>query len=517
MPAVNREISITYGSFSAGGSTDLLIDSYVKIDKSFDSASVEFDFVVYSETNSGFITACEDVEGNLREPFQDLLVTQDGTTMIDLSHSTNTGLNTQPSIVKQEDLASGRSRKYTCRIVCGLPADEGVSTTGIRDSSVNVNYSPARKRTVTISGVGTALDATLARAKYESQIGTFCGAILTALGGTFELTEEPTTTTDYNDKTIQFSRNYLEVIYSEAGSANDPAIVRQSFTISRNKIAPGDQTGSGAIRLTNLTASYDAFIDKDVTQDLKGKWEDTIKEWVYNQISSVFGSGSVAVVDTTPHFDYTENRISASVQILGADSGSTVLSASQTVEVNDISGEVLVAAWGDTPFTKYRYQGPSQRIKTITDTRRTLGASGLAAGGGMAAGGAGGNAVLNAFGGSNGNNPLNQGGTIGFGGANGAWIPTTGSNNPLANPMGGGIQFQFGGAGGAGGGAGDSSAGDGVGADSSGYVLQSKRVATTPLTIGRDGKTFDVTDTTTVTVMEYYVGVKGGNSVATGS
>ena len=88
-----------------------------------------------------------------------------------------------------------------------MPADNA-PTVGIRESSVNIAYSPARKRQVTFTGVGTAISGTDARAQYESIISTYCTGILATFGGTYELGEEPLTQMDYEDKTISFTRVY---------------------------------------------------------------------------------------------------------------------------------------------------------------------------------------------------------------------------------------------------------------------------------------------------------------------
>ncbi len=516
MAAVDRELKITYGGFIVGGTvapgSERLIDNYIRITKSFTSASVEFDFVISATTEALFQDAIEECETAFREPFKDLTVEQGAETILDLSPSTDSGLNTQPEIIKTDDERdTGRSRKYTVRISCDLPADNA-PTVGIQESSTNVSYSPARKRQVTISGIGTAITGVNSRDKYESIIESFCSTILTSLGsGTFELGEEPLTDNDYENKLITFTRVFDEIIYPEAGATDDPAIVRQTFHISRNKVAPGDDPNSAAQRLVELSANFECWIDKDVTQDLDSKWSG-VKSWIYAEIGKVM-PGPLAITSTQPTFDFGENKISGRVSGF-VYTGSSVISATFKTDLFQRFGVVLVPAWTGESMSKYAYQGPGMITETTTYTRRVFGGSSQNVGGGGGGGG-----IIPSV--SVGSNPLANpmGGIIQFSGANGTNFPTIGQGNPLGNLMGGTIQFQF--PGGGGGGSAGASSGDGLeeGAISVGDLVPVKvsvMESDSPLKIGRDGHEFTVTDLVTVKVTEYYKPIVGGTGTGGG-
>ena len=483
MPAVTRDLAITYGALVCGGSTNRLIDGYLKIDKSFTTASLSFDLIITAASDSLFATEIALVEAAFREPFQDLLVEQGSSALLELKPSNNTGLNTMPSISKSGDPRdTGRSRKYSIRIDCELPADNA-PTVGLRESSVNVSFTPSRKRRVTISGVVTAQSADDARAKYEAIIDTYTAAVLAALGGTYELGEEPTTTNDYEDKTISFTQIFDEIIYSEAGSASDVRIVRQVVVISRGQTGPGD-SASYAKRLVNLSCTYEAWIDKDETQDLPKVW-DSIKAWVYTQIQNTFATGVIAVMDSSPRYDFTENRITVSISALGT-SGSPYIEYRSTTQISDVFGVILVPAWDGDPLAKYAYQGPATRRRTSTAVLRVL------------AGTVSGSSLRRAS--PRGTIQVGTGGKIGldtgaFAGMVGGGVGIT-VNRPKGGGGGGG-GFGFAGFGGGGG-------GGGGGAE---WVTISSQEAETPLTLGTDGKTFDVIDSTSTTVEEAYVPV----------
>lgn len=490
MPAVTRELALTYGAVSVGGSTDRLIDGYIRIDKSYATASVSFDLVITAASDAAFASEISTIEAEFRKPFQDLGITQGSSTLLELKPSNDTGLNTQPSISKSGDMKdTGRSRKYSIRIDCEMPADNS-PTVGLRESTVNVAFTPARKRRVTISGVVTAQGGTDARAKYNAIISTYTGSVLSALGGTFELGEEPTTTSDYQDKVISFTRVFDEIIYSEAGSVDDVRIVRQSITIGRGQVGPGDTQDAGAVRLVNMSCSYDAWIDKDQTQDLAGVWA-SIKHWIYSQIQAAFAAGAIAVMDSRPSYDYGENKISVSISAVGS-TGSPIIEHRQTVQQSDVFGVVLVPAWTGNSLSKYEYQGPATKRRTTTVVQRLLGEGGSAGGGGASYKfGIGGNAPIGGGLGMFVNIP--GGGSHKFG---------IGGNAPI----GGSLQLVVKLPGGGGGGA----AGGGAAAPVMGlrWVQISRQESETPLTIGTDGRTINVIDKQTTLVEEAYKPIK---------
>lgn len=456
MPAVTRELKITYGTLVVGGTTDRLIDSYIQHDKGYVTSSVEFSFVITAATAAAFKTEIDLVELALRTPRSDFKVELGVELLLDLTHSTNRGFNANPTILKRESIAdTGRSRRYTARIEFGMPADN-VGTSGRRDSTVNVAYSPSRRRRVTISGVYTALPtATAARAAYEAAIAAYATAVLSALTGTYELAEEPTSEADDQNKTLTFTRVYDELIFSQAGAADDTAIVRQSLKIARQKVGPGDSPT--ATRLVILQATYECWIDKNITQDLTGKYASPIRGFIVTQAQSVLGGGSVALVDERPEFDFDDNRISVTMTLMG-QAASGILEHRVTTEDSDQFGVVLVPAWTGDPLSKYRYDGAATKQRTKTTVTRVFGNVAGAPNVAAAAIGGGGQ-------GPNQNKPA--------GGQQAA-----GAEAPPANEL--------------------------------TTASMSKRVTRTPLRMGVDEFQFDVTDFETVEVFEFYKPVTTG-------
>ncbi len=369
-PAVARELSVSYGGFVVGGTTDRLLDSQTLNEKGYITSSVEFVFLIQKDDEADFASEISAVEAAFRAPRQDLVITQGAVTTLSLLHGSSSGFDSDPRVIKREDIGNtGRSRRYTVRIEFGMPADN-VAVSGLRNSTVNVAFTPARRRTVTFSGTTTAIGGTDARAKHDALIDAFVASRLTAFGGTYELAEEPTTTENSTIKTMEFSRVYEEIIFNQVSLLDDPEIVRQTLSMRRRKVAPGDSPGAN--RLIEIDVSYSCWLDKEITQALVKKWDDAIKPFILQEVSSQLGFAFIAVTDESPDFDFVENRITATMVIMASD-GSKIIEDRITTKDTQLPGAVVVPAWTGDPLQKYLYQGPETRQRTITRVVKVLG------------------------------------------------------------------------------------------------------------------------------------------------
>ena len=91
MPAVTRELSITYGGFTVGGATDYLIKDKIRIEKGYASANVSFNVIVSDASGAPeFATLCSAIEAAFRKPWQACTIALDGSTLESFSHTDNT-------------------------------------------------------------------------------------------------------------------------------------------------------------------------------------------------------------------------------------------------------------------------------------------------------------------------------------------------------------------------------------------------------------------------------------------
>lgn len=375
MALLARELSIAYGSYTVGGAqTGRVLEAWHVVEEGYETAVVEFTFLLRSSSESAFATAVAAAEAAFRNPNQALTVTQGSETLKSYSHSSNTGMNGRPSIRKVADKAdTGRSRRYRARVEFDLPADQG-STSGRRltRTSIAVAYEPSRRRTVTLSGSYTALSGTAARAQFTSAFSTWATSTLNGLGGTYKRLEDPSVSTDDQDKILTFTAVYEEDLGNLPGSG-DADVRNESLVITRDNVSPGDTNVNGkqVQRLITLTASYEAWIDAETTEDLKGKWN-SLRGGVISKLNDIMNGGSVSIVQETPGYDLKRNRITATVVALGSTSLG-VVEYRETVSEPKMSGKQAVGVWEGGPFAKHVFQGPGTWQRRITQTYLTFG------------------------------------------------------------------------------------------------------------------------------------------------
>ena len=133
MPVVARELSIIYGTETFGGGTEKYLDGKYRLAKSYTDATLEFDFVITSDTEGGFASDIEDVEDALRIPDQRLRIILGSSTLLDANPADNSGFNLRARIEKRGDLETdtGRSRLYTGIVEFELPADASGAEPGV--------------------------------------------------------------------------------------------------------------------------------------------------------------------------------------------------------------------------------------------------------------------------------------------------------------------------------------------------------------------------------------------------
>jgi len=387
MPAparLDREIYVNYGNIQIGPDSDTYeIHDRFRHVKSWDRAVVEFNVMVRGATVGEFADNCNAIEAAFSEPDKSLLVTQGAATLV--SYAAAPEDYCRPTIQKSAGEAdTGRSRLYTVRIDID-PKASMLSPQGLRDVSVDVSFSPARRRTVNISGTVTAISGSSARSQYTSIISSYCSAALSGLGGTYELVGEPVQALDRPGHLLRFHRTYRERLAHEGGSSlDDEDLFEQTATFTRVRPAPGDTdrlpmagggtsaggAGDPVKRLTQYDVQYVAYLAQGV--DFDTKWN-TIRDWLLRETESQFGASGLALVNERSSFDIDDRRISASLSLLGAEEGTTLLERRVSATDDDDDDEILVPAWTGKRFSRHRYDAPTDLVRTVTETARFLG------------------------------------------------------------------------------------------------------------------------------------------------
>lgn len=371
---VTPDMAVTYGAYTVGGSSGRPIDGKIKFEDSFDRGVIEFDFLVTGSTEATFASACQAAEAAFRLIRQTVNVKVGSTNLIDWSHSAATGFDSTASCVKKGDAAdTGRSRIYTARIVCERPADQ-TGLVGRRTSSVTVDYPPSKRKKVSIAGTWTAISTTKARAQYNAQIAAYCASVLTALTGNYELTDE-SAESNTDDTLLVFRRTYEELIYTQAGSVDDSAIVKQSFRTTKSAKDDNGDSDINASDISTINASYECAIDKTVTTDLSTKWS-AIRSWIISRVRTAYSLAYLALVNESVTYDWDNNGIAVSLTFEGRPRGAESQGQNSNILENELTyddevnpGWVLVPSWNlsGNPYVKFRYQGPGRYLRTITE------------------------------------------------------------------------------------------------------------------------------------------------------
>jgi hypothetical protein len=260
MATPSRELGIIYGGYSVTKTDDV----HIGVDGP-DISSIRFDFEIADPDDTAFAAAKAAAETAFRTPRKDCVITMRGKTWKSLSHSSGTGFNAAPKIESQRQGRSSNSIIYTVRIDFGRPADVH-DTSYRRNSTVRVTWTPDRRLHMEVDGVYTCNGSTSARAQYLSAIGTYADAILTALGGSFDLLEENVVNDDQN-KVASFHRKYDE----QRDGRNEATIVVETMSNTRKRVT--------------ISGTYSTILDATSSKDAYDSLYPTFKDLVLGAIT----------------------------------------------------------------------------------------------------------------------------------------------------------------------------------------------------------------------------------------
>ncbi len=417
---VTRELTVTYAGETFGGSTARQITGYVIHEEEYDSGYFEFEIVTTAASEDAFVSEVNAIRDAFRKPRQDLVVILGSTTILSRKHSDNTALDTFPRIIKDGDPAdTGRSRHFRLRVEYGLPADN-VGTGFRRWSTVNVEYSPSRQRTVTITGVYTATTTgTGSFEQYLDQIKAYVSSVTLGIdpSATWEVVGEPQVERNETNKVTTFTVVAREILHDQSeGTLNDEAIVDPVMHVYRMRIAPGDSVrggfsfsgigggewrlnygplgrvgstatlepatlttgGAGAVsvveRPTVLRITYSCGVDKEKTKNLSALWENKIRPFLFSEARSLAKTGVVCVREN-PGINAYANRIDAEMEFISYRS--TVLEQKITVRDHTQFGRRLRPLTTANPYDYYEYPGPAIRQRVVViELKQIVGSDG---------------------------------------------------------------------------------------------------------------------------------------------
>lgn len=382
---VARELTVSYAGLTLGGTSDYLLDGPYKLDVGHEDFTFEARVVVYSNSTSDatFRSACSALETAFRTNKDTLTVAFNASTHVSLADGTTAydvrASWSKPGTQAGEDAGAdtGHSRLYDVRVTGKLPEDL-TGRAGLRNLRWSVAWSPARRRTLEVSGVYTMQGATGSFATYLAAIGARVATIQALIAatsgaggsGTWELVEERAEP-DVDDDETTFRRLYEERLYNQtAGTLDDTDVVRSSLRVDRDRAYPGD-TGGDVRRVSTLTATWSGHLNRENTTDLRGKWTSKILPWIVAVVRDTAGSGPLAMVDQRPSFDYEENQITATLTFLHAGGGKVL--ARRVTTADQLDEGISFAKFWKQVGDAASYKAPKARtLKSPVTIRRTV-------------------------------------------------------------------------------------------------------------------------------------------------
>lgn len=378
--AVANPFKLTYGSFVCGGTTDRLITDIHRIVDTYEAFEITLDVIIEGTSDADFAANVQEMHDEFTKRDQRVLWEVGSSTIHDLnpaSGASRSGLNTFARIDKPgtPGADTDRSQRYTITMGGGKPADDG-SQAGRRDVSITISYDPSRRRTISFSGVWTAITSNGSVAQYQAQIVSYCASILSALSvSDYEVVSEEIQR-DRNDALATFTRVYSEIkVAQPGGSLDNVQIVAPQFSILRRVFQPGDSGGGSVRRAEEVSVAFACSIDFDQTTDIETLYTETVRPYIKQQFAAqAFVGGDWAPVSETPSYDTYSNTLSVQCGFVNIPPGaSTVIESALSTRIVETPDTVLTGEWTGEFFTKHADNGIGTRRLFLTRAERHLG------------------------------------------------------------------------------------------------------------------------------------------------
>ena len=338
--ALSNPLTITYGSFSAGGnSNDYQLAGAYQIDKSFTKLRVTFNVLVVTGGASALQAACEDLEDAFQQRDQNLVISLGSSSWTYTSGDSLLDVYGSCSKSGDPNYDTGASRMYACTVEGELPADD---QNGLRDLNVSADFDTSRRLVVTMSGTYTSQSGTDAAATYIAEFDAEASTILEIVADskTMELVGE-NYNRDRNDALCSFSRQYSEIIYAQGTAVDDPAIVDHRVNFSEMTSQLGDSR-EGIYRMRRVACSFDCSLRIDngtpggQQPEPRQVWTSKVRDFLKNKFTELFTPQTFALEDERVALDMTSSRISGTLQFLYQPSdASAIVELSESVAIRE--------------------------------------------------------------------------------------------------------------------------------------------------------------------------------------
>lgn len=367
------DLSISYGSFLMGGSTPYRIHGPHIFEISNERVRVTADIVVLATTLEQLAERAQTLENALRSRQASIGIRMGSVTW---TFAAGSGvLNSTASARKSgnPEIDRGLSRGYTVTLEGELPAGD---RSGLRSLSMGIEYSDARQRTVSFSGLYTSLGSG-AWQQYQSAFPREARTLLDLVDrqASWQLVGERATPDTFNHL-CQFAQDWQEVIANQTqGRRLDSAIRNHRIRFTGTNTFPGDARDDVS-RLRYVQGSYECAVDVTETDDLQAVFEDKIRPHIVALFRDEFDPKRFAIEEISPSFELTGNRISATFRFLyqqrkGAED---IVELTQSVTIDEEAGDTYTPVHDGKRYAAYVDVGAALRLRYWRRTVKVLGA-----------------------------------------------------------------------------------------------------------------------------------------------
>ena len=376
---ITRTLSFTYGGFLIGGaSADYTLhgDPPYTVDIGADQATASCTFLVRGDPDAAdYITKVAALRTAMQTPRLRLTIADTaggiihdfdpaGSTTITLAYNQDPALS-KPGRIEYD---GGRASLFTASWVMDLPATLYADSEQ-RDSTLTPRYTGSRVLEFDLSVEYRASVGATAYGNYLSGIaGDIAAAIVLLGGGFFDLTSEAITSINDTNTIVTATRTLRKIIFDQSGSGTDhPAIVAPSFTSTRAiDLSGGDSPGVAVARVSRITARYRTEVDLDITQDLVGLYDGTIRPFILDTVKDKYSATSVAIETESDTESWYDNVIDSELTLIVYGAG-TVRSYEVDVNIHDDPGQVLTPFGTGNAYSRLEEFGPATLRRTITE------------------------------------------------------------------------------------------------------------------------------------------------------
>lgn len=287
------------------------------------------------------------------------------------------GYHIRPRIMRVDDPRDSRFRKtFGVEFAILGPADNTTRDPSGRQSagfSVVENYG-TRLKTVSISGVYTAVGTTSAQANYAAGIAAYAATVLSLVdsGVTFERVADEFEVDD-ESALCRFSQIWVEKQYGDSISTFNLDYITgaQIIFTRRNRYQFGLP---GFEAPTYVQVSYSCEVDSTTYPDttLFSVYQDTIKPYLIAQTIAKFGGTAARVIDEMPTINPERSTISAYLDVfLVRGTQPDLIHFAKTAEFNLMTQNDIRNRWDGAPH-KYIVWTPGPMIvaRTMVEVER---------------------------------------------------------------------------------------------------------------------------------------------------